>query len=148
MLWSAIFLDVLENGRSGPALLGPRPVSSPGMIRVCIAGISGWVGRPLAEAIRETDDLELVAGVARGAAGERIADVVVSGSLAEALEIPFDVLVEYTSAETARDHVLTAVAAGRHVVIGSSGLSTADYAEIEAAARNGRSGSWRSATSR
>ena len=28
----------------------------------------------------------------------------------------------------------TAVAAGRHVVIGSSGLSTADYAEIEAAA--------------
>ena len=27
MLWSAIFLDVLENGGRGPALLGSRPMS-------------------------------------------------------------------------------------------------------------------------
>jgi 4-hydroxy-tetrahydrodipicolinate reductase len=106
------------------------------MIRVCVAGISGWVGRPLAEAIRDTDDLALVAGVARGAAGERIGEAIVSGSLAEALETPFDVLVEYTSAETAKGHALTAARAGRHVVVGSSGLSTADYDEIDVVARD------------
>ena len=105
------------------------------MIRVCVAGISGWVGRPVADAIGETDDLALVAGVARGASGQRIGDVTVSASLADALETPFDVLVEYTSAESAKGHAVDAARARRHVVIGSSGLSTADYDEIDAVAR-------------
>ncbi len=104
-------------------------------LRVCVAGISGWVGRPLASAIGQADDLALVAGVARGAAGETIGGVVVSGSMAEALAVPFDVLVEYTSAESAKEHALAAARAGRHVVIGSSGLTTADFAEIDAVAR-------------
>ena len=105
------------------------------MIRVCVAGITGWVGRPVADAIDETDDLALVAGVARGASGQRIGDATVSASLADALETPFDVLVEYTSAETAKGHAIDAARAGRHVVIGSSGLTTADYDEIDAVAR-------------
>jgi len=74
------------------------------MIRVCVAGISGWVGRPVAAAIDETDDLALVAGVARGASGQRIGDTIVSASLADALESPFEVLVDYTSAEAAKGH--------------------------------------------
>src|SRR4249920_2163885 len=109
-----------------------RPVT----LRVCVAGISGWVGRPLAAAIDAAEDLAFVAGVARGAAGQTIGDVVVSGSMAEALQIPFDVLVEYTSADSAKDHALAAARAGRHVVIGSSGLTTEDYAEIDAVARD------------
>jgi 4-hydroxy-tetrahydrodipicolinate reductase len=96
-------------------------------LRICVAGISGWVGRPLAEAIDAADDLALVAGVARGAAGEAIGGVVISGSIADALETPFEVLVEYTSAETAKGHALAAARAGRHVVIGSSGLTTDDF---------------------
>ena len=110
------------------------------MIRVCVAGITGWVGRPVAEAIGETEDMTLVAGVARSGAGQRIGDAVVSPSLAEALETPFDVLVEYTSAVTAKDHALAAARAGRHVVVGSSGLSTADYDEIDAVARENEVG--------
>ena len=105
------------------------------MIRVCVAGITGWVGRPVAEAIGETDDIALVAGVARSGAGERVGGAVVSPSVAEALETPFDVLVEYTSAVAAKDHALAAARAGRHVVVGSSGLSTADYDEIDGVAR-------------
>lgn len=105
------------------------------MTRVCIAGITGWVGRPLAEAIQATDDLRLVAGIARRAAGQEIAGVVVSGSIEEGLRTEFEVLVEFTGAEAAKAHSLAAVRADRHVVIGSSGLSTEDYEEIDAAAR-------------
>src|SRR6476646_9477493 len=105
------------------------------MIRVCVAGITGWVGRPVAAAIDESDDLALVAGVARGAAGQRIADATVSASLADALATSFDVLIEYTSAETAKGHAADAARAGRHVVIGGSRLTTAEFDEIDGVAR-------------
>ena len=42
------------------------------MIDVCVAGITGWVGAPLADAVRAADDLRLVAGVARGGAGTTV----------------------------------------------------------------------------
>jgi dihydrodipicolinate reductase len=32
-------------------------------IRVCVAGITGWTGRPVADAVEAAPDLELVAGV-------------------------------------------------------------------------------------
>lgn len=35
------------------------------MIRVCIAGITGWVGVPLAKPIRASEDLELAAAIRR-----------------------------------------------------------------------------------
>ncbi len=44
-------------------------------------------------------------------------------------------LVDYTSHAAVRENTLTAIAAGVNVVIGSSGLSAADFAEIDAAAR-------------
>jgi 4-hydroxy-tetrahydrodipicolinate reductase len=45
------------------------------------------------------------------------------------------VLVEYTAPGSVKGNTLTAIAAGVHVVIGSSGLSAEDFAEIDAAAR-------------
>jgi len=105
------------------------------MIRVCIAGVTGWIGKPLAEAIQSSDDLKLVAAVARRAVGESIGDVTISGSIDEALMIASDVFVDYTSAEAVKSNVLAAVHARRHVVVGSSGLSDADYSDIDLAAR-------------
>jgi len=99
------------------------------VIRVCIAGITGWTGRPIAEAVRQADDLELVAGVARS-------DPDSYSSVVEALDaVAADVLVDYTHAEAVKGNVLAAVESGVNVVVGSSGLSAADYAEIDAAAR-------------
>jgi 4-hydroxy-tetrahydrodipicolinate reductase len=105
------------------------------MIDVCIAGITGWVGVPLAQAINDADDLRLVAGVARRGAGKAVQGSRVRGSVEEALETPFDVLVEYTGADAAKRHALVSTEAGRHVVIGSSGLTSADFSEIDAVAR-------------
>ena len=105
------------------------------MIRVCLAGATGWAGTPLSAAIQKSSDLALVAAVARRARGERMGDVTISGTVDEALRIPSDVFVDYTSAAVVRANVLTAVEAGRHVVVGSSGLADSDFAEIDSAAR-------------
>jgi 4-hydroxy-tetrahydrodipicolinate reductase len=98
------------------------------MLRVLIAGMTGWTGVPLARAVEAADDLELAGGIAR-----RAADFT---SVAEALAaVRADVVVDYTSAAAVRANVDAALAGGAHVVVGSSGLSERDYEEIDAAAR-------------
>jgi 4-hydroxy-tetrahydrodipicolinate reductase len=109
--------------------------SRSGMIRITLAGVSGWVGAPLLKAIEAAHDLELVAAIARRAAGTRLGEVTISGSVDAALAIASDVFVDYTSAAAVKHNVLTAVRAGRHVVIGSSGLTPADFEEIDTAAK-------------
>jgi 4-hydroxy-tetrahydrodipicolinate reductase len=99
------------------------------VLRVCIAGITGWVGRPLADAVDAATDLELVAGVSR-------ADAARFSSVAGALDaVPADVLVDYTSAAAVKANVLAAIERSVGVVVGSSGLSAAEYAEINVRAR-------------
>ena len=58
----------------------------------------------------------------------------------EALVPPSDVVVDYTHPAAVKGHTLTALAAGRHVVIGTSGLTADDYREIDAAARGAGKG--------
>jgi 4-hydroxy-tetrahydrodipicolinate reductase len=99
------------------------------MIRVCIAGITGWTGSAVADAVETAADLELVAGVARS-------DPERFDSVAEALDaVPADVLVDYTHAAVVKENVLAALERGVGVVVGSSGLSADAYAEIDARAR-------------
>jgi 4-hydroxy-tetrahydrodipicolinate reductase len=113
------------------------------VIRVCVAGATGWVGRGLVPAIAEAPDLELVAAVARKAAGKRLAealgfpapDIVISRTVEDALAVPSDVLVDFTLPDVVRSNVLAAIARGVHAVIGTSGLTDEEYAEIDAAAR-------------
>ena len=98
------------------------------VIRVCVAGVTGWTGRAVAAAIEEAPDLELVSGVARS-------DPASFSSVVEALDaVDADVLVDYTHAAVVKSNILAAVERGVSAVIGSSGLSAADYA-IDALAR-------------
>jgi 4-hydroxy-tetrahydrodipicolinate reductase len=102
------------------------------VIRVCIAGITGWTGSAVAAAVQAADDLALVSGVSRSAAGEGN----VYAAVAEALVAePADVLIDFTSAEAVRSNVHAALAAPVAVVIGSSGLSESDYDDIDTRAR-------------
>ncbi|HEY7346475.1 MAG TPA: 4-hydroxy-tetrahydrodipicolinate reductase [Gaiella sp.] len=99
------------------------------MIRVCVAGITGWTGAPVAEAVRAADDLELVAGVARSHPDH-------FSSVAEALDaLETDVLVDYTHASAVEGNVRAALERGVGVVVGSSGLGAADYGALDALAR-------------
>jgi 4-hydroxy-tetrahydrodipicolinate reductase len=112
-------------------------------IRICVAGATGKVGRGLVQAIREADDLELVSAISRTYQGQDLGQVLhhpapglrISGSVAEALDAPADVLLDYTKPDAVKQNVLTAVERGVHVVVGTSGLSDEDYAEIDRQAR-------------
>jgi 4-hydroxy-tetrahydrodipicolinate reductase len=98
-------------------------------IRVCVAGVTGWTGRPVAAAVEAAPDLELVAGVSRS-------DPASYSTVAEALgAVAADVLVDYTHAAAVKDNVLAAITHGVDVVVGSSGLTAADYDELDALAR-------------
>jgi 4-hydroxy-tetrahydrodipicolinate reductase len=104
------------------------------VIRVCVAGVTGWTGSAVAEAVSRADDLDLVSGVSRS-------DPASYSSVAEALEaVEADVLVDYTHASAVKADVLAALERGVGVVVGSSGLTAADYDEIDALARERRVG--------
>ncbi len=112
-------------------------------IRVCVAGALGWAGSALSRGIAAAPDLELVAAVSRTHAGRALGEVLgladlsapVFATAAEALATRPDVFVEYTKPDAAKGHILSALAAGAHVVVGTSGLTNDDYAEIDAAAQ-------------
>jgi 4-hydroxy-tetrahydrodipicolinate reductase len=113
-----------------------------GVVKVALAGATGWTGRAVARALLDSGDLTLTAAVARRAAGTDLGvalggaplDVPVYPTVEEALS-DVHVLVDYTSAEAVRGNVLAAIRRGVHVVVGSSGLTGADYAGIDADAR-------------
>src|SRR5438876_7283892 len=98
------------------------------MLRVLIAGATGWAGAPLARAVDAAADLELAGGIARrGAEYASVADALAA--------VEADVFVDYTSAAAVRANVDAALAGGLHAVVGSSGLTESDYTELDAAAR-------------
>ena len=98
-------------------------------IRVCIAGITGWTGRAVANAVRDAEDLELVGGVSR-------TDPDSHSSVEEALDnVQADVLVDYTHASVVKANVSAALQRSVNVVVGSSGLSATDYDTIDVMAR-------------
>jgi 4-hydroxy-tetrahydrodipicolinate reductase len=103
-------------------------------INVCIAGATGWTGQALVRAVSDAPDLELRSAVSRSAAGQELAGAPVYGSVAEALD-GVDVLVDYTDVSVVKANAMAAIEAGVGVVIGTSGLTAEDFAQIDAAAR-------------
>jgi 4-hydroxy-tetrahydrodipicolinate reductase len=113
-------------------------------IQVCLAGATGWAGSELARSLPKTADLRVVAAVSRSHAGQTLGNVLADPALdapifrtaPEALgAVRCDVLVEYTSPESAKANILAALDHGVHVVVGTSGLTEGDFAEIDATAR-------------
>lgn len=108
-------------------------------IKICLAGAAGHVGRELVKAILDSDDLALVSTVGKSSAGRQLAEIsgdprtklTVHASAADALAAaPADVLIDYTRPEAVKANVRAALEGGCHAVIGTSGLSDADYVEI------------------
>ncbi len=111
-------------------------------LKVCIAGATGWVGRELVTAVREADDMHLVGAVSRTAAGRDLGEalgghpngVTVSATTEEALKTDTDVLIDYTKPDVVKENIMAGIWSGTSVVVGTSGLTGADYAEIDAVA--------------
>ena len=112
-------------------------------LRVCVAGVTGWTGAAVAAGVRDSHEFELVAAVARRAAGTDVGDalgwgtqtgVEITADPTRALSRAPDVWIDYTHPLAVKSHALTALKAGTRVVIGTSGLGGSDYGDIEAAA--------------
>ncbi len=116
------------------------------MIRIAIAGVAGRMGRTLVQAVVDKagtakvcagitlpndpqlgTDIGLIAGV--GALG-----VMACQSLAACRE-DFDVLIDFTSPDATLDHLDYCVAAGKAMVIGTTGFTAEQKQQISNAAR-------------
>ena len=88
------------------------------MIRVAVAGAAGRMGQTVCAAVEAAEDTELIAR----------ADPALGSSVQDALAAGPDVLVDFTVPASAVENARRAVAAGVHVVIGTTGF---DPAELE-----------------
>lgn len=118
------------------------------MIRVFIAGGTGWAGSELAKAVFAHEQMTLVGALSRSNKGKNLAELLnldggeipIFETIEEALvALDFEVLVDYTGPQIAKRNILLSLAAGKRVVVGASGLTQGDYAEIERAAQENKS---------
>jgi 4-hydroxy-tetrahydrodipicolinate reductase len=93
------------------------------VIRVAVAGAAGRMGATACGAVDGAEDMELVAR----------ADPALGTSLAEALAEGPDVLVDFTVPGTALANAREAVAAGVHVVIGTTGFELEELRKLTGA---------------
>ena len=109
-------------------------------LKICVAGATGWTGSALVAAILKSTDFELSAAVSRSAAGKDIGEVLklpktgilTCASVAEALnDTATDILIDYTSSSIVKANAIHALNQGVRVVIGTSGLTADDYAELQ-----------------
>ncbi|HEY0391679.1 MAG TPA: dihydrodipicolinate reductase C-terminal domain-containing protein [Solirubrobacterales bacterium] len=94
------------------------------MIRVAVSGAAGRMGQAVCETVEAAEDTELVAKV----------DPALGVELASALD-EVDVVVDFTTPETALANAVTCLDAGVHVVVGTTGF---DLEELRRAAEASR----------
>jgi 4-hydroxy-tetrahydrodipicolinate reductase len=92
------------------------------MIRVAVAGAAGRMGESVCRAVETAEDMELT-GRADPRLGTPVADVLDQA----------DVLVDFTVPDTALANARQAVAAGVHVVIGTTGFDLQALKELRGA---------------
>lgn len=110
-------------------------------IKVCIAGTTGWTGSVVARQLLASEDFDVVGAIARQTAGQDLGgvlglpanDVTIRRTLDEVLAdgTKPDVLVDYTDPTSVKSRTFEALSNGIRVVVGSSGLTADDFAEIE-----------------
>jgi 4-hydroxy-tetrahydrodipicolinate reductase len=96
------------------------------MLRVAVAGAAGRMGQTVCAAVSGAPDMELVAR----------ADPALDTSVAQALESGPEVIVDFTVPDTALENARAAVAAGVHVVIGTTGFDGGALRELADAPGN------------
>jgi 4-hydroxy-tetrahydrodipicolinate reductase len=95
-------------------------------IKVAVAGAAGRMGETVCRAVKGADDMVVVAR----------ADPALDQTLADALAATPDVLVDFTIPSTALANARQAVAAGVHVVIGTTGFDPSELEDLRGAGAN------------
>ena len=106
-------------------------------MKVAIAGAGGKMGRALIEAVQADGSLTLGAALDVGgsaALGTKVGNVIVGSDIQAAVSAA-DLLIDFTRPEGTIAHVDACAAAGKSMVIGTTGFSPAQLARITDAAR-------------
>ncbi len=93
-------------------------------------GAGGRMGATVCRAVAEASDLELAAAVDPPRAGETVEGVTISGSAETLAETGAEVAVDFTHAAAARENLRWCATHGVHAVVGTTGLSVEDLAEL------------------
>jgi 4-hydroxy-tetrahydrodipicolinate reductase len=109
-------------------------------IRVGVFGAAGRMGRTVCQAVHGDGELELVGAVDPARVGDDLRAVtgadlpgVVAGGAAALAEAGAEVVVDFTHVDAARGNLAWAAAAGVHAVVGTTGWTDDDLAELRAA---------------
>ncbi len=115
------------------------------MVDIAVAGASGRMGKMLIKACAESDDAQLSAATEHpesvfiGADAGEVAGigkngVIIAESL-DATENDFDVLIDFTRPEPTLNHLNWCVKNNKSIVIGTTGFSDSEKAQIESAGK-------------
>ena len=116
------------------------------MLNVAITGASGRMGRALIESVYHAKNMQLAAAVVRSGssavgmdAGELAGigkqGVPIVDDLSPVIE-SFDVLIDFSEIQASLSNLQLCRAAGKRIVIGTTGFSDAEKAQIETAAQD------------
>lgn len=106
-------------------------------VRIAILGAAGRMGQALISSARDLPGLALAALIERPGApaiGQSVDGVRIGADLAAVLD-HFDVLIDFTRPASSLAALELCSAAGKPVVLGTTGFSPAEQAEVAAAAR-------------
>lgn len=111
------------------------------MIRVLVSGAAGKMGREVVRAVVAQPDMTLVAAVDPAHAGEPAGeglDLTIGRDLASALtDASPHVVVDFTHPTVVASNIATALGAGVHCVVGTTGLSEATLEDLASRAPAG-----------
>ncbi|MGQ0332986.1 4-hydroxy-tetrahydrodipicolinate reductase [Halomonas elongata] len=112
------------------------------MTRIAIAGVAGRMGRTLVNAVQQDAEATLAGGtVSPGSSlvGADIGELAGSGKLGvmatdslAAIAADFDVLIDFTAPRVTLDNLAVCAEHGKRMVIGTTGLSDEELAELDA----------------
>jgi 4-hydroxy-tetrahydrodipicolinate reductase len=102
-------------------------------IRVGVNGAAGRMGSAVCAAVAAAPDLELVAAVGPHAAGAEVHGVAISAELRAFADAHCDVVADFTVAAAARTTLPWLAMHGIHAVVGTTGLTEDDLAEVRGA---------------
>ena len=96
-----------------------------------MVGAGGRMGLEVCRAVSEASDMQLVAAIDPAHAGSDACGLAIVGEVNALSDLGAEVVVDFTIAEAVRHNVTHYAAQGIHAVIGTSGLSDADVADME-----------------
>jgi 4-hydroxy-tetrahydrodipicolinate reductase len=99
-------------------------------IKVGVVGAGGRMGRTVCAAVALDPELDLVSAVGRTSAGESCNGITVAAELRALADAGCDVVVDFTTAASARVTLPWLAMHGVHAVVGTTGFNDADLANF------------------